>query len=969
MKKIKQSTQINKSTTYDDTLASGVTLESAAASLEDDLNAIRSQLEKIIGTGNWYDVYVAPADSDELVKVSLNDTTPGYLEGKIAAGTGISISTVNEGADEDLTITCTVTNTDQVVKVTSDDTTSGYLLGKLVAGSGITLTEGSPGGNETLTVATTVVNTDQNVKVTSNDTTSGYLLGKLVAGAGVSLTENNDGAAETLTIAALGIGTDELTKVTSNDTTPGYLLSKVVAGTGITVTETDDGLNEKLTIASTIVNTDQVVKVTSDDTTSGYLLGKLVAGSGITLTEGSPGGNETLTVATTVTNTDQVVKVTSNDTTSGYLLGKLVAGAGVSLTENDDGLDETLIIAALGVGTDELAKVTSNDTTPGYLFSKVVAGTGISVTETDDGLNEKLTVACTVVNTDQLVRTSAADDTAQYLESKVIAGAGITVTKEVVPGGGNVERLSIASTVTNTDQVVKVTSDDTTSGYLLGKLVAGSGITLTEGSPGGNETLTVATTVVNTDQVVKVSSDDSSAGYLNGKLIAGTGITLTEAAGGGGGETFSVGLTPGYVASIVTLDNAVDNQGATPVTSSATTSINMAHNTGWVFRNSAGIARVSLLAGATGLGSFSANVDTFIVNNTNSAEFMQGMSVDSNDFPIDIGVVAGQINFTGAGDKAITTTGTTVKLRVVPAGVLELDAGTDLTFQDQYKVGSEIFFSRAAADWTDYNTLFNAGDTVFSLLRAVYSSAFVSSVDGTIPGIGTLENIITGSQGIKVVTESSKLVLRHREISNDFFGLLPTTEATAHTGWWFNTFAAGTQAIQTSAFTGTAGVIAIAAVASANSGGQIKTAGRAAVMDSGEVNATLRWPSATSVVCCTGIFLTTAAGLPLNGIWAEYGSSGTVYLVSASSGTRVVSSSIAISVGTMYTINISWAGSTATLTVWNAGTRALIGSATITHNSPTGTAYNISHSVWRTTAASGIISYLDYLSYAPLALM
>jgi len=39
------------------------------------------------------------------------------------------------------------------VKVSSDDTTAGYLNGKLLAGTSISLTEGSPAGNETLTIA------------------------------------------------------------------------------------------------------------------------------------------------------------------------------------------------------------------------------------------------------------------------------------------------------------------------------------------------------------------------------------------------------------------------------------------------------------------------------------------------------------------------------------------------------------------------------------------------------------------------------------------------------------------------------------------------------------------------------------------------------------------------------------------------------------------------------------------------
>ena len=39
--------------------------------------------------------------------------------------------------------------------VSANDTTPGYLNGKLVAGSNISLTEGSDGGNETLTIAGT----------------------------------------------------------------------------------------------------------------------------------------------------------------------------------------------------------------------------------------------------------------------------------------------------------------------------------------------------------------------------------------------------------------------------------------------------------------------------------------------------------------------------------------------------------------------------------------------------------------------------------------------------------------------------------------------------------------------------------------------------------------------------------------------------------------------------------------------
>ena len=46
-------------------------------------------------------------------------------------------------------------DTDALVKVSSNDTTAGFLNGKLVAGEAITFVENNNGGNETLTIAAT----------------------------------------------------------------------------------------------------------------------------------------------------------------------------------------------------------------------------------------------------------------------------------------------------------------------------------------------------------------------------------------------------------------------------------------------------------------------------------------------------------------------------------------------------------------------------------------------------------------------------------------------------------------------------------------------------------------------------------------------------------------------------------------------------------------------------------------------
>jgi len=116
--------------------------------------------------------------------------------------------------------------TDELVKITAADTTAGYLGAKVAAGTGIQLTTTNPGANETLTIACTVVDLDVKVKVSANDTTAGFLNGKLVAGTGITFTENNDGGDETLTVT-LGSHTHAASDITS-----GVLGTARLASTG-----------------------------------------------------------------------------------------------------------------------------------------------------------------------------------------------------------------------------------------------------------------------------------------------------------------------------------------------------------------------------------------------------------------------------------------------------------------------------------------------------------------------------------------------------------------------------------------------------------------------------------------------------------------------------------------------------------------------------------------------------------------
>ena len=76
--------------------------------------------------------------------LGLTDTPTDY--------TGQANKLVAVNAGESALEFITAVATDELVKVSANDTTGGYLTTKLVAGSNITLTENNDGGNETLTI-------------------------------------------------------------------------------------------------------------------------------------------------------------------------------------------------------------------------------------------------------------------------------------------------------------------------------------------------------------------------------------------------------------------------------------------------------------------------------------------------------------------------------------------------------------------------------------------------------------------------------------------------------------------------------------------------------------------------------------------------------------------------------------------------------------------------------------------------
>ena len=101
------------------------------------------------------------------------------------------------------------------------------------------------------------------------------------------------------------------------------------------------------------------------------------------------------------------------------------------------------------------------------------------------------------------------------------------ILMDVVTSGGSITTVTdlrnlSAFAVVNDVFKAKISSDDTTADFLVTKLAAGAGITLTETNGGANETLTIAA-----DSLVTVSTNDTTPAFLEDKITSGDGIKET----------------------------------------------------------------------------------------------------------------------------------------------------------------------------------------------------------------------------------------------------------------------------------------------------------------------------------------------------------------------------------------------------------------------------------------------------------
>lgn len=293
----------------------------------------------------------------------------------------------------------------------------------------------------------------------------------------------------------------------------------------LTITNTDPNTDQNL---FDTVNADTGTSTANSTNDSFNILGgtgisTAIVGDSVTITNTSPHIDQNLW-ETIAGDTGSTAADSATDTIA------IVGGSGISTAIIGDTLTITNTLPGSSQNvfdkfTDGTNTATADTTTDTFTFT---AGTGVTllINETLDSL----TITNTDPNVDQNLWETIAGDTGSTAATSttdtfnVVGGTGISTA---VVG----DTLTINATGGTSDELVKISANDTTAGYLNGKLVAGSGITLTENNDGGNETLTITSTGTAPNLWATFTADsgsttaDTTADTLT--VVGGTGISTS----------------------------------------------------------------------------------------------------------------------------------------------------------------------------------------------------------------------------------------------------------------------------------------------------------------------------------------------------------------------------------------------------------------------------------------------------------
>ena len=204
---------------------------------------------------------------------------------------------------------------------------------------------------------------------------------------------------------------------------------------------------------------------------------------------------QTVTVsAANQANINTVAGISSNVTTVAGIASNVTTVAGIS--------SDVTAVAGISSDIQAVENIKANITTVAGISANVttVAGISSNVTSVASNSSNINTVAGSIANVNttasnitgvnsfaERYRVGSSDPSSSLDEGDLFYN---TTSNELKYYNGS----SWTAIVADTDVKVSVSANDTTPGFLNGKLVAGTNISLTEGNDGGNETLTIAAT-------------------------------------------------------------------------------------------------------------------------------------------------------------------------------------------------------------------------------------------------------------------------------------------------------------------------------------------------------------------------------------------------------------------------------------------------------------------------------------------